>query len=309
MITRKTFLKKTAYSLAGSTWIANVGSKVLNHFDGPSITILYTNDTHSRIDPFPDNAREFAGLGGIAKRSSLVDKIRLEEEHVLLLDAGDVFQGTPWFKMYGGKVDFEMMSKIGYDAMALGNHEFDLGLEGLAEAAAYADFPFLCANYSTWNTPINSFMNREVIKDFGGFTVGIFGLGIQLDGVVDPKLHGRVRHRDPILSARRSVENFRNYHQCDYIICLSHLGFRYEDDRIDDITLSQKIPEIDLIIGGHTHTFLDEPVVVENPNGSITHITQMGHGGVRVGRIDLNITNQAPQPVISSGFYTIGKDG
>lgn len=305
MITRRTFLKQSVCAIAGSTLAPQIGKRLTNFFDGPSITILYTNDTHSRIDPFPDNSREFAGLGGIAKRSSLVNKIRLEENNVLLLDAGDVFQGTPWFNVYGGKVDFEMMSEMGYDAMAIGNHEFDLGLDGFRDAAQHADFPFLCTNYSTWNTPMEAFIDRELIKEFEGFTIGIFGVGIPLDGVVDPKLHGRVRSRDPILSARRSVENFLNFHQCDYVICLSHLGFRYDDDRIDDITLAQSVPGIDLIIGGHTHTFLDKPVSFENPEGSKTLITQMGHSGVRLGRIDLNITNKSSEPVVTSRYYTI----
>lgn len=309
MISRKTFLKQSAYAVAGSTWTAKLGERFVNRFDdGPSITILYTNDTHSRIDPFPVNAREFAGLGGIAKRSSLVNKIRLEEEHILLLDAGDVFQGTPWFNVYGGKVDFEMMSQMGYDAMAIGNHEFDCGLEGFAEAAAYADFPFLCANYSTRKTPLHPFVERQIMKEIEGFKIGIFGLGIQLEGVVDPKLSGDVRYRDPIINAKRIVENFRDFHHCDYIICLSHLGYKYNSNQIDDITLAQTVSGIDLIIGGHTHTFLNEPVAIESSGGSETLITQMGHSGIRLGRLDLNVTEQSPKPIVSSRFYTIGEN-
>lgn len=307
MISRKSFLKKSAYALAGSTWFTNVGAHLFDKFDGPSITILYTNDTHSRIDPFPENAREYSGLGGIAKRSSLVNKIRLEEEHVLLLDAGDVFQGTPWFNMYGGKVDFEMMSEMGYDAIAIGNHEFDRGLEGFAEAAAYADFPFLSVNYSVRKTPLNPFVERQIIKEMDGFRIGIFGLGIQLEGIVDPALSGDVRYRDPVINAKRTVKNFRDFHSCDYVVCLSHLGYKYDGNQVDDITLAQKVPDIDLIIGGHTHTFLDQPVEVENPSGSTTLITQMGHSGIRLGRIDLNITDQSPVPAISSRYYTIGE--
>ncbi len=308
MISRKTFLKQSAFALAGSSLAAKAGKRFVDLFDVSSITILYTNDTHSRIDPFPQNAREFAGLGGIAKRSSLVNKIRFEEEHVLLLDAGDVFQGTPWFDVYGGKVDFEMMSEMGYDAMAIGNHEFDLGPEGFAEAAEHANFPFLCANYSTRNTPLEPFVERQLIKEMGEFKIGIFGLGIQLEGVVDPKLSGDVRYRDPVINAKRSVQNLRNFHNCDYVICLSHLGYKYESEQIDDVELAQKVPGIDLIIGGHTHTFLDEPVAIESSNGSETLITQMGHGGVRLGRMDLKIHENSPSPVITSRFYTIGAD-
>jgi 5'-nucleotidase len=308
MISRKLFLKQSAYALTGSTWAAKFGERFFDYFDGPSITILYTNDTHSRIDPFPENARDFAGLGGIAKRSSLVNKIRLEEENVLLLDAGDVFQGTPWFNVYGGQVDFKMMSEMGYDAMAIGNHEFDLGLEGFAEAASHAKFPFLCANYSTRRTPLDPFVERQMVKEIDGFKIGIFGLGIQLDGVVDPKLSGNVRYRDPILNAKRSVQNFREFHLCDYIICLSHLGYKYDNNQIDDITLAQEVPGIDLIIGGHTHTFLDEPVVIKNPEGLETFITQMGHSGIRLGRIDLSVSINSPRPLVSNSFYVIGEN-
>ena len=306
MISRKAFLKQSAYALAGSSLAAKMGEKFTDLFNGSSIVILYTNDTHSRIDPFPKNARQFAGLGGIAKRSSLVNKIRIEEEHVLLLDAGDVFQGTPWFNMYSGKVDFEMMSEMGYDGMAIGNHEFDLGLEGFAEAAKHANFPFLCANYATRNTPLESFVERQLIKELGGFKIGVFGLGINLEGVVDPDLSGDVRYRDPVINAKRTVQNLRDFHLCDYVICLSHLGYQYESDQIDDVTLAQTVSGMDLIIGGHTHTFLDEPVAVENPEGSKTLITQMGHSGIRLGRIDLNINGE--MPITSSRYYTIGAE-
>lgn len=308
MISRKEFLKQSAYLAAGSTWVAKLGSRFTGSLDGASITILYTNDTHSRLDPFPANAREFSGLGGIAKRSALVNKIRAEENNLLLLDAGDVFQGTPWFDVYGGKVDFELMSEMGYDAMAIGNHEFDLGLEGFAEAAQFAEFPFLAANYSTLKTPINPFVERQIIKEFEGFKIGIFGLGIQFDGIVDPSLHKGVRHRDPVIISKRVIESLREFHQCDYVICLSHLGYQYVDSgRIDDVTLARSVPGIDLIIGGHTHTFLEEPVFVQNPGGSHTLITQMGHSGVRLGRIDLRITDQFKKPAISSRYYTVGE--
>lgn len=307
MISRKTFLKQSVYFVAVSAGAANLPVRFLNSFDGPSITLLYTNDTHSRLDPFPSNAREFAGLGGIAKRSSLVNKIRAEEKHVLLLDAGDVLQGTPWFEVYGGKVDFELMSDMGYDAMAIGNHEFDSGLEGFAEAAEFADFSFLAANYSTRNTPLSSYVEGQIIKKIDGYKIGIFGLGIQLDGIVDPALHGSVRYRDPVIISNRVVESLREFHQCDYVICLSHLGYRYEGNQVDDIKLAQSVPGIDLIIGGHTHTFLDEPVSIENPAGSNTLITQMGHSGVRLGRIDLSISNNSEKPLITSKYYVIGK--
>lgn len=307
MISRKEFLKKSAILAAGSSPVAKLGEALFESFDDTTVTILYTNDTHSRIDPLPHNAIEFAGLGGIAKRSSLVNKIRAETKNILLLDAGDVFQGTPWFEVYGGRVSFEMMSKMGYDAMAIGNHEFDLGLEGFAEAARFADFPFLAANYSARNTPLAPFVERQMVKELDGIKIGIFGIGIQLKNVVDPSLQGDVKYRDPVIISKRVVESLRDFNECDYVICLSHLGYQYEGNQIDDLKLARSVPGIDLIIGGHTHTFLDEPVSVENPNGSTTLVTQMGHSGIRLGRIDLTFARSSTAPVITSRYHTVGR--
>lgn len=306
MITRREFLKKSFAAAAGSAVPFLGGVRRERPYAAADLTILYTNDTHARLDPFPENATEFAGLGGIARRASLVRKIRSEEKNVLLLDAGDVFQGTPWFDVYGGRVDLELMTEMNYDAMAIGNHEFDRGLDGLAEAAQKAGFPMLAANYQVRNTPINPYVDRYIIKEFEGFTVGIFGLGIDLEGVVkNPALYGDVRHGNPEIWAGSMVNMLRNTRNCDFIICLSHLGYRYDGNpgRIDDVTLASRVAGIDLIIGGHTHTFLDDPVPVTNPEETTTWITQMGHSGVRLGRLDLQWSSQTE---MTDSYYTIG---
>lgn len=307
MISRKEFLKQASLLSAGVMIPGPFGSLVTERFSGPSLTILYTNDTHARLDPFPQNAREFAGLGGIAERASLVKKIRSQNRNVLLLDAGDVFQGTPWFDVYGGAVDLKLMTEMNYDAMAIGNHEFDRGPDGFAEAAQKAGFPILASNYFVRDTPLNPFVQRQLIKDFDGFRVGIFGLGIRLQGVVDRKLYGGVRYFDPVQVSQRMVHSLRENHRCDYVICLSHLGYHYDDERIDDQKIAKQISGIDLIIGGHTHTFLDAPVEVENPSGNKTLITQMGHSGVRLGRLDVTPSNNDSSPIVSNQFYTIGR--
>lgn len=307
MISRKDFLKKSALMAAGLMTPLNAGAKLLSPVN-PDITILYTNDTHARLDPFPDNAVQFAGLGGIARRASLVKKIRSQSKHVLLLDAGDVFQGTPWFDVYGGELDLKLMSEMGYDAMAVGNHEFDRGPDGFAESAQKATFPILAANYDASGTPMNSFLRRLIVREFDGFRIGIFGLGIELDGVVSPDLYGDVKHRDPIAWANGMTNSLRDYHKCDFIICLSHLGFKYNDGRMDDLTLAEKVSGIDLIIGGHTHTFLDYPVGVTNPEGKVTKVTQMGHGGVRLGRIDLSYNTSHQKYSLSYRYYVVGEN-
>jgi len=306
VISRKEFLKKSAFLAAGAIAPLGIGSRLFG--ETPSdLTILYTNDTHARLDPFPDNALEFAGLGGIARRASLVKKIRSQSKNLLLLDAGDVFQGTPWFDVYGGEIDLKLMSEMGYDAMAVGNHEFDRGPDGFAEASQKAEFPILAANYDASGTPMNSYLERLIVREFNGLRVGIFGLGIELDGVVSPELYGDVKHRDPIAWANGMKNSLIDYHKCDYIICLSHLGFRYNNGRMDDLTLAKKVAGIDLIIGAHTHTFLDYPVGVMNPEGGVTQVTQMGHGGVRLGRIDLNINSGDQKVKTSDRYYVIGE--
>lgn len=302
MISRKDFLKKSAVLTAGYALPLWIGSD-----KKPDISILYTNDTHARLDPFPENAIEFSGLGGIARRAAIIKKIRSEVSNVLLLDAGDVFQGTPWFDVYGGKVDLELMTEMKYDAMAIGNHEFDRGLDGFAEAAQKAGFPFLASNYHVVNTPMNPFVQRLMVKEFGGFKIGIFGLGIELEGVVSPDLYGDVRYRNPEAWANGMANSLRQVHKCDFVICLSHLGYHYDDERIDDIKLAQRVNGIDLIIGGHTHTFLDNPIPVKNPDGNMTLITQMGHSGIRLGRIDLSLNSLQMPYGLSSRFYTIGQ--
>ena len=302
MISRKDFIKQSAILAAGSSlplWIGKEGK--------PDISILYTNDTHARLDPFPDNAIEFSGLGGIARRAALIKKIRAEISNVLLLDAGDVFQGTPWFDVYGGKVDLELMTEMDYDAMAIGNHEFDRGLDGFAEAAQKAGFPMLASNYHVVNTPMNPFVQRLMVKEFGGFKIGIFGLGIELEGVVSPELYGDVKYRNPEAWANGMANSLREVHKCDYVICLSHLGYHYDDELIDDIKLAQRVNGVDLIIGGHTHTFLDNPIPVKNPDGKMTLITQMGHSGIRLGRIDLSLNSLQMPFDLSSRYYTIGE--
>jgi len=294
MMDRKRFLKlfgvlTTGFTAAGTSPLLTRAANI-DYKDAVTITILYTNDTHSRIKPFPESAGELAGLGGYARRAAVVKSIREKNEHVLLLDAGDMFQGTPYFNFYNGELELDLMSKMKYDAAAVGNHEFDNGVDGFAEVAPHAEFPFLAANYHVRDTPMEPFVKSFIVKELGGIKVGIFGLGIAFENLVLEKLHEGVRYRKADLLARAMVRTLREYKDCDYVICLSHLGYRYDDDRISDWKLAQNVNGIDLIIGGHTHTFLDEPVTVRTPENNITRITQVGWGGVILGRIDVTFT-------------------
>ncbi len=307
MISRKEFLRRSSLLAVGSVIPFGLPATPAETVNQPHITILYTNDTHARLDPFPANANRFAGLGGIAQRAALVKKIRAEHRNVLLLDAGDVFQGTPWFDVYGGEVDLRLMTEMRYDAMAVGNHEFDRGPDGFADAATKAGFPILAANYIVRNTPLNSFVQRMLIKEFDGFRIGIFGIGIEFDGVVDRSLTGDVRSADPVSNAIQMADFLKNSRRCDYIICLSHLGYSYNNRRIDDLKLASRVDGIDLIIGGHTHTFLDEPVFIQKETDKFTAITQMGHSGVRLGRIDIRFADTGRAYLSSASYYVIGE--
>ena len=275
------------------------------------LTLLYTNDTHSRIDPFPETAVEYAGLGGIAQRAHLVNEVRKHRPHVILLDAGDVFQGTPWFRLYGGEVDFRIMTEMGYDAMTLGNHEFDLGIDHLAAVSAHAGFPLLAANYNTHQTALKKTIRPLTILKRGSMRIGVFGLGVGLHGVVKPELHGDVSMYNTITRARMMAKSLRSFHKCDLVICLSHLGYQYQTSSNrpqtpDDRTIAQQVEGIDIIIGGHTHTFLEQPEILQHPSGQRTLITQMGHSGVRLGHLELNLETWRATGDFQAAYYEVG---
>lgn len=252
-----------------------------------NLTILHTNDMHSRIEPFPANAGRNAGLGGMARRAALINKIRSESENVLLLDSGDIFQGTPYFNFFGGELEFKLMSQMGYDVATVGNHDFDNGLEGLDKMLPNAQFDFVNANYDFSKTILKDRFKPYKIINKGAIKVGVFGLGIELQGLVPDKLYAETRYNNPILIAREMVDELKNQ-ACHYIICLSHLGFKYDSEKVDDHKLAEEVSGIDLILGGHTHTFLEEPIVYENAVGHKTIINQVGWAGINLGRIDLS---------------------
>ena len=255
------------------------------------LTILHTNDTHSNIDPFPDNHSKYPGLGGVSKRFELIKKIREEEENVLLIDAGDIFQGTPYFNKYHGVLEMKLMTLLGYEAATIGNHDFDGGMEGFVSANDHADFPFLCSNYDFSNTPIDGHTKRELIIQKGKIKVGLFGVGVELDGLVPKDKYGETVYTDPIDHANEIAASLKDQ-GCDLVICLSHLGYEYDDERISDRLLAEKTKNIHLIIGGHTHTFLEKPVEMKNVEGETVLINQVGWAGINLGRLDFCFENK-----------------
>lgn len=289
---RRDFIQKTAASSALlGLWGMSLSS--FSSVDTKKITILHTNDTHSHIDPFPANHPKNPNMGGAARRAAIIENIRKEEKNVLLLDAGDIFQGTPYFNYYGGELEFKLMSMMQYDVATMGNHDFDNGIDGFYNQLPNAKFDFVSANYDFKNTVLNDIVKpyKIIIKD--GIKIGIFGLGVQLDGLVDKKLYKETFYNNPIEVAQDMSRILKEEKKCDLVICLSHLGFRYKDEpeKPSDIVLAQKTKNIDLIIGGHTHTFLDKPVIEKNSDGKEVLINQVGCFGVNLGRIDFYLSN------------------
>lgn len=252
------------------------------------ITILHTNDVHSHIDPFgPDDARN-ANRGGVARRATLVESIRHESPNTLLLDAGDIFQGTPYFNYYGGELEFKLMSKMKYDAATIGNHDFDNGINGLYAQFPHKTFDFISANYEFKNTVLDSHVKPYKVFIKEDIRIGVFGLGIKLDGLVDKNMYKETEYLDPIEIAQDMTRILKEEEHCDLIICLSHLGYNYEKapHKVSDLSLAKATKNIDLIIGGHTHTFLPKPTVAQNSEGGNVLVNQVGCYGVNLGRID-----------------------
>ncbi len=252
------------------------------------LVILHTNDTHSHIEPLPANHSKFPGMGGVAKRHSLIQKIRNEEEHVLLLDCGDIFQGTPYFNTFHGELEMRLMSTMGYDAATMGNHDFDIGLDGFLNAKRFANFPFLCANYDFSETILKDQTQPYKIFKKGGLKIGVFGIGVELQGLVPDEKFGKTKYLDPIDTANR-ISMELNLKGCDLVICLSHLGYEYPNStKVSDRVLASKTKFINLILGGHSHTFLDEPTIEKNSVGNPVVINQVGWAGINLGRIDID---------------------
>lgn len=252
------------------------------------ITILHTNDVHSHIEVFSKGHDKYPNIGGVARRASLIQNIRLENPNTLLFDAGDIFQGTPYFNYFGGEVEFKMMSKMGYDAATIGNHDFDNSIDGLDKQLPHASFDFLIANYDFQHTVLDGKTKAYKIYQVDGLKIGVFGIGIKLDGLVDPLLYKETIYLDPIEVTQEMTNILKNQEQCDLVICLSHLGYFYKStpDYICDLNLAKSTKNIDLIIGGHTHTFLKKPTVVRNLDDKNLLVNQVGCWGVNLGQID-----------------------
>lgn len=258
------------------------------------VTILHTNDVHSHIEAFDQDHGRYPGMGGVARRAALIQKVREENPNTLLFDAGDIFQGTPYFNYFGGELEFKMMSRLGYDASTIGNHDFDNGIDGLHKQLPHASFDFLISNYDFSKTVMDGRTKPYRTFERDGIRIGVFGLGIELKGLVDPKLYKETQYLDPVEITQDMIRALREEEHCDLVIALSHLGYNYRNnpERISDLSLARKTKGVDLIIGGHTHTFLKKPTIVRNASDENMLVNQVGCWGVQVGRIDFEFDSK-----------------
>ncbi len=285
-------LPNTAARLLSATTTAAISEPLFDVAAGETlITILHTNDTHSQIDPISDSDKQNGGKGGVARRATLVKQVREQNPNTLMVDAGDVFQGTPYFNFYKGEVEYKSMSLIGYDVVTLGNHDFDNGVDALAAAMKFANFEFVSTNYDVRGTPLESRVKSYAVRTFGDVRVGLFGLGISPDNLITPENFKGVKYLDPVKMARGAARLLRDREKCQLVIGMSHLGYypNRKGDEVGDTQVAAQVGGIDFIASGHTHTFMQKPFLQKNPDGKDTIIFQVGKSGIYVGRIDFKL--------------------
>lgn len=251
------------------------------------LVILHTNDMHSQIEVM--RTGKGAGKGGVHRLAEYINQVKQENKNVLLLDAGDYNQGTPYFTLFRGELEIQLMNALGYEVATLGNHEFDNGLEELAKRLSKAHFQTVCANYDFSNTPLKKYVKPYTIIRKGGKKIGIFGLTTNLDNLVAHKnIEGMVFKKDTYKVANDIAEYLKKKKKCDIVIALTHIGYSGHPKSLTDISLAEKTENIDLIIGGHSHTFLKKERVFKNRAGKDVVVVQTGCKSEYVGRFDIN---------------------
>lgn len=256
---------------------------------GKQLLILHTNDTHSCVIPLNPNLADtmLAGRGGFLRRAAMIDQMRKEDKELLLLDSGDFSQGSPYYTMFKGDVETELMNIMGYDAATIGNHEFDFGLDNMARLFKKVNFPIVCANYDFTGTVVEGLVKPYVVIKRKGIKIGIFGLSPKLEGLVMASTCAGVKYLDPIKTANDIADKLKNEEKCDVVICLSHLG--WDEAGLNDMEMMAKTRNIDLVLGGHSHSYFQQLNYVRNLDGKEIPNDQNGKHGIFVGKITLNL--------------------
>jgi len=252
--------------------------------------VLHTSDTHSRIEPLEKtSADRYRGMGGAARRSAYIKQMRQQHPDLLLFDCGDISQGTPYYNMFKGELEVKLMNHMGYDAMTIGNHEFDFGMENMLRIFQMADFPVVCSNYDFTGTILEGVVKPYIILKRNGVKVGVFGLSPQLAGLVQGSKSEGVVFNDPATVANEMASLLKNKKHCDVVICLSHLGYDYSEkpDQYSDNVVFPKTHGIDLVLGGHSHSYMEKPVILKDADGKDLTLFHTGKNGCFVGNYDL----------------------
>ncbi|SHI99148.1 5'-nucleotidase [Tangfeifania diversioriginum] len=282
---RRNFLRNTGIGAAGLT-LGALPQNLYAWDDFATISILHTNDIHTHVEPFESSNPQYKGNGGLAKIAALAKSYRQKNPDTLLFDAGDMFQGTPYFNYFKGELIFKLMSEAGYNAGTIGNHEFDNGLNGILEPLPHAKFPLINSNYNFSDTILAGKFPRWKIFRQSGIKIGVYGLGIALSNLVSTTNIGNTIYNNPLKTALEMETFLKNDKKCDLVICLSHLGLRYNGNKISDMVIAAETSLTDLIIGGHTHTFLEQPIETKNKAGKPIIVNQAWWGGLVMGQID-----------------------
>ena len=266
-----------------------MAASVLTAQEIKEVLLLHTNDMHSRIEPFHENYADtmLAGKAGMARRANFVAQQRKEHKNVLLFDSGDFCQGTPYFNMYKGEVEVQLMNAMKYDAGTIGNHEFDFGLENMARLFKMAEFPIVCANYDVTGTVLEGLVKEYVVLERDGLRIGVFGLSPRMEGLVPHDKFEGVKMEDPVSEGQRIATLLRDEEHCDLVVCLSHLGWK--SDIYNDVELIENTRNIDVVCGGHSHTYFKAPEKLKNIDGKDVYVSQMGKHGAFVGFMNIKL--------------------
>lgn len=257
--------------------------------DVKELLILHTNDTHSRVEPIPvtNPNPEYADKAGFVRRATLIKEMRKQNKDLLLFDCGDFSQGSPFYNMFRGEVEVKLMNAMGYDAGTIGNHEFDFGLDNMARIFQLANFPIVCANYGVQGTVLEGIVKPYVILEREGVKIGVFGLSPELEGLVQAKNCVGIVFESPIEAAQRVADILKEQEKCDLVVCLSHLGWKGKP--YSDETLIPTTRNIDIVLGGHSHSFFDKTLFYKNLDGKEIPLQQMGKNAVYVGTMKVKM--------------------
>lgn len=252
------------------------------------LVILHTNDTHSQVEPTEKSSLKTSDMGGYARRMGVINQIREQEKNVILVDAGDYSQGTPYFNFFNGRVEIDAMNRMKYDAGTLGNHEFDNGIDTLAVVLRNAQFPMISSNYKLDKTALSTLVKPYIIINRAGLRIGIMALDVNPESLIFEKNYKGLLYEDPIAKANEISAFLKKKEKCDVVICLSHLGADSTKAEVNDFEIAHKTRYIDVIIGGHSHSMITN-TTEKNAVGKPIVIAQMAKSGLYLGRVDLEL--------------------